>query len=126
MAAETIVIIDDDKSFTEAAALLLEEYGYIVHQAPTGQAGVQQSLQRQPDLVIIDAHLPDMHGADVAREIHQSLPAHPLIMISSDESAGNVGRCMAVKPAAFLPKGLVAEELPALIARTMDDDHSKR
>jgi CheY-like chemotaxis protein len=120
MAAETIVIIDDDRSFTEAASLLLEDYGYVVHQALTGQSGLLQSLARRPDVIIVDVHLPDMDGLAVAREIKRSMPTRALIMISSDDSAANVGRCLAVNPDAFLPKALVHEELPNLIARTLD------
>ena len=119
MATETIVIIDDDKSFTEAASLLLEDHGYVVHQALTGRSGLLQSFAHRPDVIIIDAHLPDMDGTEVARRIQRSLPTRSLIMISSDDSAANIGRCMAVNPDAFLSKALAHEELPELVAKAL-------
>jgi len=122
MASRTVLIIDDDKSFTEAVSLLLKDYGYRVHQALTGQSGIAQSLAHQPDVIIIDAYLPDMDGTEVVREIKRSLPEHPLIMISSDDSPQNVSRCLAANPDAFLPKAVVHAELPDLIAKTVDAD----
>lgn len=126
MVSERILIVDDDRAFTEAASLLLEDHGYVVYQALTGHAGILQALTHRPDAIIIDAHLPDMEGTEVAREIKRALPAPHMIMISSDNSEENVRRCLAVNPDGFLPKALVHERLPNLIAETVDTGNDER
>jgi len=120
MAPETIMIIDDDRSFTEAASLLLRDHGYEVQQALTGQAVIAESSEQPPDLVIIDVHLPDIDGVDVAHELRQTHPGTPVILISSDDSRETVTRCTAIDYCSFLPKPLVPEKLMTAIADALD------
>ena len=126
MGAETIIIIDDDKPFLEALSLLLRDYGYQVQQALNGQAGIVKSLQQQPDLVIIDVHLPDINGVDVAQQIRRSHTSTPLIMISSDDSREIVSRCRAIDSCMFVSKSLASGKLITAIADLLDSRNTPR
>ena len=126
MAPETIIIIDDDKSFTEAASLLLRDHGYQVRCALTGQTGITKSLEQQPDLVVIDVHLPDINGVDVAQQIRQRRPFTPLIVISSDDCRETVNRCQTIDSCSFLPKSLIPQRLIPTIAEALDGSNASQ
>jgi len=66
--AGLVLYVEDDP----VNALLVEEIlsrwpGVRVVVAPTGQAGINMATTLRPDLILLDMHLPDMHGLLVLR-----------------------------------------------------------
>ncbi len=49
----------------------LEAHGYRVFEAATGQAGLTEAAQRQPELVLLDLGLPDMDGVSVLKRLRE-------------------------------------------------------
>ena len=68
-----IMIIDNDLDFTEAAKLALEQAGYEVCLAQSGKRGLESAKKERPELVILDAMLPDVNGFSVCRDIKDDL-----------------------------------------------------
>ena len=65
MSEKRILIVDDDKSINAVFKTMLEEHGYTVNTASSGQEAL--SLEDSPfDLVILDIKLPDIMGDQVA------------------------------------------------------------
>jgi CheY-like chemotaxis protein len=56
-----------------------------------------------PDLVLLDIGLPDIDGAEVARQLRNELPDHAVILISTREAEYG-GRVAAGIAAGYLPK----------------------
>jgi diguanylate cyclase len=71
----TVLIIDDDAAARAALEMLLEPEGYVLAFANNGQAGLEQAEALRPDVILLDAMMPDMHGFDVC----QKLRANPLL-----------------------------------------------
>jgi two-component system, OmpR family, alkaline phosphatase synthesis response regulator PhoP len=68
-----ILIVDDDLSFAESNRDLLEAYGYDVHTADSGAAGLDLARQIRPDLMILDVMMAtETEGFEVARKIPDS------------------------------------------------------
>lgn len=66
----TILIVDDDESYAECNADLLEALGYEVHLAPDGTLGLDAALRIKPDVMILDLMMKtETEGLDVARKI---------------------------------------------------------
>jgi DNA-binding response OmpR family regulator len=63
------MIIDNDLDFSEAAKSTLEHAGYEVYLAQSGKRGLESAKKERPELVILDAMLPDMDGFSVCRDI---------------------------------------------------------
>jgi DNA-binding response OmpR family regulator len=60
-----VIIIDDEKMITKMLKGYLEDHGYAVKTAYTGEEGLA-FLAREPfDAAIIDLRLPDMEGSDI-------------------------------------------------------------
>ncbi|MBU0967652.1 MAG: response regulator [Proteobacteria bacterium] len=72
-----ILLVDDEESIHLLYREELEEEGYEVHSALSGEEALDKLNIIEPDLVILDINMPGMNGIDVLRrmkEINQSMP----------------------------------------------------
>jgi DNA-binding response OmpR family regulator len=80
---ERILVVEDDRAVHRALKRLFEPEGYSVDTAFDGQSGLEVFRAAQPSAVVLDLRLPGMPGRDVCREIKQSAPAVPVIVLSA-------------------------------------------
>lgn len=66
-----ILIVDDNEEVLETLGDILQELGYQVVKARTGQEGIDRATEENPDLVLLDTRMPDMNGIDVCRQLKQ-------------------------------------------------------
>lgn len=97
-ADDRILIVDDafDNSFL--LQTLLENEGYQVDVADSGQAALEKIAAAPPALVLLDVMMPGMNGFEVTRQIRQNgqLPFIPIVLVSGYDQpdldiASNVG-----------------------------------
>lgn len=69
MPGKTILLIDDDTDMLRTTSGILEQGGYSVIEAATGERAVELARLEAPDLVLCDITLPLMDGYDVLREL---------------------------------------------------------
>lgn len=69
MAAQRILVIEDETSAREALKSLLDEEGYTVCTAETGTRGLERLSEFKPDTVVCDFYLPDIDGLQVVRAV---------------------------------------------------------
>ena len=81
----TILCIDDDHSILGYQRALLERRGFCVLTAASARQGLQIAAAFALAAVIVDYHMPEMNGHEVATEIKRLRPHTPIIMVSSDE-----------------------------------------
>lgn len=84
-----ILIIEDEPDLLEAYSRILSRGGYEVLKAANGAEGLQICRRAMPDLVFLDAVLPDTDGAEVCRQIKavENLPTIFVVMISGMKAA---------------------------------------
>ncbi len=80
-----ILVVDDEQDIRVMLKKVLVAKGHRVIEAETGPLALQSVKQNVPDLLILDAMLPGLHGFDVARRLKTSerYGAIPIIMISA-------------------------------------------
>jgi len=80
-----IVIVDDDGNSLRTDARILKSAGYEVIQVHTGTDALQRIKENHPDLVLLDAELPDMNVTDMCRQIKsdRDLTVIHIILVSS-------------------------------------------
>lgn len=69
MKKTTILVIDGDNDHAEGMRKMLEGAGYDVTVCGTGKDGLARAREERPDMVILDAMLPDINGFSVCREL---------------------------------------------------------
>ena len=82
MAAERILVVDDDTNICELLRLYLEKDGYEVSIANDGGEAVKMFQELSPDLMLLDIMLPVLDGWQVCREIRK-FSDKPIIMLTA-------------------------------------------
>ncbi len=71
MAAKKVLIVDYDTQSLDALTRLIKSQQVQVVTATDGQAGYEKFRSEKPDLVILEAILPKVHGFDLTKKISQ-------------------------------------------------------
>jgi len=83
--AQTILVVDDEADIRRMLTRLLARSGYRVIEADRGVAALRLVKEHTPDLIVLDAMLPEVHGFDIARRIKGSrrYGSIPIVMVSA-------------------------------------------
>ena len=79
-----ILVVEDEKSFSEPLAFLLGKEGYQVEVAESGTDAITKFNKNGADLILLDLMLPGMSGTDVCKEI-RSHSMVPIIMLTAKD-----------------------------------------
>jgi DNA-binding response OmpR family regulator len=82
---KVILIVDDEADIRRLLKRVFVEKGHRVIEADRGLLALRMVKEHMPDLLILDAMLPELHGFDIARRLRGSekYGAIPIIMISA-------------------------------------------
>jgi len=80
-----VLIVDDEEDIRKLLKRLLSDKGHRVIEADRGLLALRMVKEHMPDLIVLDAMLPELHGFDIARRIKGSekYGKIPIIMISA-------------------------------------------
>jgi len=112
----SILVVDDDPTILEVAALLLRNAGYEVRTANDGIEAGYAVLKRRPDLIITDAAMPYMDGFELVAAVRSdsSVASVPVIILTSHSEWEERGARIGVD--GYMAKPLRADRLLALVA----------
>lgn len=80
-----ILYIEDEASYREATAYMLQKEGFDVAQAADGASGLEEFDRNGADLVLLDLMMPGMTGIEACRELRQRSDV-PVIMVTARDS----------------------------------------
>jgi DNA-binding response OmpR family regulator len=80
-----ILVVDDENDIRKLVKRLLSEKGHAVVEADRGLTALRLVKEHTPDLILLDAMLPEIHGFDIAKRIKGSekYGAIPILMMSA-------------------------------------------
>jgi len=108
------VLIVDDHFFTRiglTAALNMEPDIGVVAEATCGRDAITLYAAHRPDVTLLDGQLPDIHGAEVTREILAQDTQARLIIFSIEETEEDIHRAVAAGVYGYLQKNAPRGEL---------------
>jgi two-component system KDP operon response regulator KdpE len=74
------LIVDDERQIRRLLALCLEDKGFRVWQAETGEQALALAAERRPEVILLDLRLPDMDGAEVLLRLREWSTAAVIIL----------------------------------------------
>ena len=119
---ETILLVDDDEAVRGVSLALLEEAGYSVLCAASGQEALALLAQskHQPDLLLTDVSMPGMSGLELAQAVLAQAPHLPVLLISGYAEELANGPAGAITDARFLAKPFSGARLAGEVRRAID------
>lgn len=91
MKHEHILIVEDERAVARSLQYALEQEGYLVSCADTGQRALESVAQQEPHLILLDIRLPDMSGFDVCKRLRAEGKRLPILILTArDETVDKV------------------------------------
>jgi two-component system, NtrC family, response regulator AtoC len=115
-----ILVIEDERSALNALALLLEDEGYEVLRAETGEEGLRLALREEPDLLLLDIRLPDIDGLTVLRRLREGYSNAAVIVMTAETLSSNAIQATHLGAFDYIAKPLNDEHLLVLIQRALE------
>ncbi len=81
--ARRILVVDDEKETCELTCAWLDSRGYVSASAGDAAGALRSLAQLKPDLVLLDAMLPGMHGFDLCAKLKREHPGLQVVMMSA-------------------------------------------
>ena len=123
----TILVVEDEKDIRELVRFHLEQEGYAVREADTGEGALQQVAGERPALVILDLMLPGTDGLEVCRRLRavEATRALPIIMLTA--RAEEVDRVLGLELGAddYVTKPFSPREFVARVRAVMRRSHGE-
>jgi len=122
-----ILVVDDDPRITDLLRRVLAYEGYSVAIAASGNEALNRTLERPPDLIVLDIMLPGLDGLEVAQRLRAAGDNVPILMLTARDAVADRVKGLEtgaddylVKP--FAPDELVAR-VKALLRRNQEERH---
>ena len=120
MAADKVLIVDDERLVRWSLRQKCEEWGYHVLEAETGAAALRLAHNESPDLVLLDVRLPDHSGLDILRELKNHQDARAVIMITADPQLDDIKAALKLGAYDFVGKPIDFDELLIAIKNALE------
>jgi len=115
-----ILVIDDEKNIRRTLTDILEDEGYNVLSASSGEEGLQVLARENIDLLLLDVKLPGMDGIEVLKKVRKDFPSLDVIMISGHSTIKTAVQAVQMGAYNFLEKPLSLHKI-IVSARNISD-----
>ncbi|MCB9832944.1 MAG: sigma-54-dependent Fis family transcriptional regulator [Planctomycetes bacterium] len=124
--ADSILVIEDEDLIRFSLKSRLEQEGYKVLEAATGEAGLQILSERFIDLVLLDYKLPDLDGLRVLERISGTCPGQVVIMMTAYSSIEGVVEAMKAGAYTYVKKPFDFSEMLEHVKRGLETTRLRR
>jgi CheY-like chemotaxis protein len=116
-----ILVADDRATSRELVRVALEHAGYLVYEAADGGEALSSARSLQPDLIILDLHMPGLDGFGVIEEIRKDpqLAATPVMALTASAMQGDREHALEMGFTSYLAKPIQLGNLRKEVARLL-------
>ena len=119
-----ILVVDDHTLFRRGLTALLSrdpQLAVVGDAADAGQAQ-RKAQELQPDVILLDNHLPGVNGIDALPALHAAAPNARILMLTVSEDENDLAAALRGGAIGYLLKTTEGDDLTAAIRRAMDGD----
>ena len=111
--SKTVLIVDDETNIVISLEFLMQQAGYQVVIARSGEEALAQLSRLQPDVVLLDVMLPGIDGFDVLQHIRQTphLQSIAVIMLTAKGRDVEITKGLALGASAYITKPFSTRDL---------------
>ena len=99
-----VFLVDDHPGMRDGWRTQLEGHAEIVGEADDADPAIELILERSPDVVLLDVHLPGGGGERVAREVKKQNPGVWMLAVSMSADRADVLRVIAAGATGYITK----------------------
>ena len=116
------MIVDDPAMFRSGVKHDIGSRVQIVGEGEDVPTAVAAVLKAQPDVVLLDVHLPGGGGVEVLKQVHATQPETKFLALSVSDAAEDVIGVIRAGARGYVTKSISADELVDAIGRVAEGD----
>ena len=119
-----VLVVDDHTLFRRGLTALLSrdpQLAVVGDAADAGQA-IRKAQELQPDLILLDNHLPGVNGVDALPALREAAPKAVILMLTVSEDENDLAAALRAGAMGYLLKTIEGDALTAAIQRAMQGD----
>src|SRR5262249_2103138 len=110
-----ILVVDDDPHITDLVRRILAYEGYSLAVAATGDEALARTLERPPDLIVLDIMLPGVDGLEVTRRLRAAGDNVPILLLTAKDAISDRVEGLHTGADDYVIKPFAPEELLARV-----------
>jgi DNA-binding NarL/FixJ family response regulator len=118
----SVVIVDDHRIFRSGVRAELGEMVEVLGEAETVEEAVRAVNELEPDVVLLDVHMPGGGGVEVIEQVIKSRPQQRFLALSVSDEPKDVIAIVRAGARGYVTKTITGEELADAVARVRDND----
>jgi two-component system nitrate/nitrite response regulator NarL len=120
-----VLVVDDHTLFRRGLTALLSRDPQVTVVGDAADAGeaLRRAQDLQPDLILLDNHLPGVNGVDALPALHEAAPHARILMLTVSEDEADLAAALRGGAAGYLLKTIEGDALIKAIRRAIDGEH---
>ena len=116
----SILVVDDEKSLRDFLTIMLENEGYAVETASSGEKAVKLILEKEFDLVLTDFRMKKANGIEVLEAVKEHNPITPVVLMTAYASAETAVEAMKKGAYDYISKPFNVEDLQLTVKNAIE------
>ncbi len=116
----SILVVDDEKSLRDFLTIMLENEGYEVETASSGEKAVKLILEKEFDLVLTDFRMKKANGIEVLEAVKEHNPITPVVLMTAYASAETAVEAMKKGAYDYISKPFNVEDLQLTVKNAIE------
>jgi len=115
-----ILVVDDEDSLRRVTQVKLQQAGYAVETAPSGERALEQLAHRHFELVLTDLRMPGMSGIDLLKRVREDYPETVVIVVTAFGTVETAVEAMKSGAYDYLTKPIDGGALLLVVGRALE------
>jgi YesN/AraC family two-component response regulator len=120
-----ILLMEDEPNVAKGLKMVMDEQGYQVDWAATGEAALEAFWSGRFDLLVADIRLPDIDGMEVIERVKDKEPDTPVVIITGYPSMSSAIKAVKIGVTDYLRKPFTEEEFMTAVDGALKKETQK-